>query len=316
MIEIDDLEADVSEMCNLACTHCSHLSPHYTNKDNKYTLSEFTDDITILAKYLKVNVFRVLGGEPLLNRDLVEFLKVIDESKIANKISLFTNGTLLGVGDSFLAHIDELRVSIYPSKGVNPHQIISTLRLIKDKHPHIHIAANSVKYFSKMHLIEKHSDAATITKIYNDCFHAKHGKSIFKGRLYRCFTTRKKLKIFDVYKGMLKDEPDINVSTDALTITEKITTERLSAFLSNPVPLDTCKWCLGCSGKYFKHSENETINDYATLGDLDFDQGKSYISNCLYNWYTGHPDDLIGEPCFDATKLAEHGIHHDEPVVI
>jgi len=321
MYRLSDLETDLSETCNLRCTHCSHMSPHYTTADVSYSLNQFEHDINILSKLIKVDVFRIVGGEPLLNKRLDEYTKIIKSSGMAKAVSLFTNGILLSkVNLVFLQNIDELRVSLYTFKNSNNDAIVACLKQIKIEYPHLHIAANKVQYFTKANLIEKNEDKNIVDKIYDKCYHSRHGKSLFNGRIYRCFVDRKRPKFFETYKHIMKSSiNDYDSNRDSLAVNKSLTPAAVQVLFNTNTPLRSCEWCLGCSGRYFKHSQLSEItksDDYATLQDLNFDEGSSYVSNCLYNWYSDRLDHLTDEPNFDVSKLGDHDIHHSDPVEI
>lgn len=91
----DIFEVHVVDHCNLKCKGCSHFSPLVTNKEfADYNL--FKKDIKRLSEiYSNIKEFRILGGEPLLNPNLTDFLIYSRRVLPKSNISLVTNGTLL-----------------------------------------------------------------------------------------------------------------------------------------------------------------------------------------------------------------------------
>lgn len=89
-----DLEIHLSEHCNLNCISCMHYSsiadPAFPD------LNKLTSQIKILSKSKKYfKTVRLLGGEPLLNPNIVEIINMIRYYLGDIEIELVTNGILL-----------------------------------------------------------------------------------------------------------------------------------------------------------------------------------------------------------------------------
>jgi MoaA/NifB/PqqE/SkfB family radical SAM enzyme len=82
----------VNDLCNAGCEHCSF----YEGVDDE-TREEMTLDqcksVVAQAQEIGVSIINIVGGEPLLRRDLPEILKSIDKN--LTTVTLFTNGWLL-----------------------------------------------------------------------------------------------------------------------------------------------------------------------------------------------------------------------------
>lgn len=90
------LEIHITDHCNLNCKSCTHYSP--ISKENFLNLESLIDDLNIIKHKGIVNYFheiRLLGGEPLLNPDIIEIIKKIRQIIPSKKIVLVTNGLLL-----------------------------------------------------------------------------------------------------------------------------------------------------------------------------------------------------------------------------
>lgn len=89
---------DIASHCNLNCKGCDHFSPiaeeHFLN------IESFKSDIKRLSE-LFVGDYELYqvgleGGEPLLNSDINEYIRIIHNYLPSTKIVLLSNGTLLG----------------------------------------------------------------------------------------------------------------------------------------------------------------------------------------------------------------------------
>ncbi|MEW5801888.1 MAG: radical SAM protein [bacterium] len=99
----------VTDLCNSHCEHCILKSI----RQDKIPLSreEILRCITECQE-LGVSTINLLGGEPLMNRDLMEIIQLTDTAKV--NLLLFTNGSLLTENASGLkkAGLKRIMVSI------------------------------------------------------------------------------------------------------------------------------------------------------------------------------------------------------------
>jgi organic radical activating enzyme len=105
-IKIQKLEYHLTNSCNLSCSGCSH----YSNIIKGHTKSpeEFKGNLAAWSRILDVERFNFLGGEPLVNRKILEFCDVAREILPDSEIYIFTNGLLLGNIDS-VAYAENFR---------------------------------------------------------------------------------------------------------------------------------------------------------------------------------------------------------------
>lgn len=89
------IEVNLADHCNLNCQMCDHFSP--VAKPNFLDLDEYTRDIKRLAELTngKMGIMKLQGGEPLLNENIIDFIKVTRETFPDCIIFLFTAGLLL-----------------------------------------------------------------------------------------------------------------------------------------------------------------------------------------------------------------------------
>jgi len=104
-------EVNVVHQCNLSCRGCSHLSPAvpkaFVDPEIVYR------DLSRLAAYYLAGNVRLVGGEPLLHRDLLQVIAAVRASGITECIRILTNGILLPrMPDAFWESVDEVQVSL------------------------------------------------------------------------------------------------------------------------------------------------------------------------------------------------------------
>lgn len=95
-IVLPQVEFAITTQCNLRCKHCTNYIPYLTQNAQKvldFTHFKLYLD-NLLAKASRLNSLLLLGGEPLLNKDLPKMLEyALHQSKIEN-VYITTNGTL------------------------------------------------------------------------------------------------------------------------------------------------------------------------------------------------------------------------------
>lgn len=111
---INYLRVAVTDKCNLRCFYCM---PERGVKYKPHSqILRFEEIIKIIraGANLGINRVRITGGEPLVRRGIVDFIRSLKEIKEIEEISLTTNGVLL---DDFLedfvnAGVDRVNISL------------------------------------------------------------------------------------------------------------------------------------------------------------------------------------------------------------
>lgn len=93
--ELFQIEYHLADHCNLnckGCTHFSNLVPEPVFADYE----RFEKDIIQMKKYFShIHTFFLMGGEPLLNKDFIKFVKVLRKYYEYADIKIVSNGLLL-----------------------------------------------------------------------------------------------------------------------------------------------------------------------------------------------------------------------------
>lgn len=226
------LEFHIADHCNLNCKACSHYSglvkePHFPN------LEQFTRDLERLHEFIDdIGVIRILGGEPLLNPEVNEYIKLCRRLYPPAVIRVVTNAILLPkMPESFFETLRECNAGIYisfypPLESKMP----AIKQLLEEKRVSFHVSP-LIKSFKMRQALKAHDRAA---ESFLTCSRAAC-HTIYKGKIAVCsllFPTR----YFNVYYG--KDLPE----GGALDLYEAdLTTEKLKAHLFKPIEL--CRYC-------------------------------------------------------------------------
>ena len=266
------MEINVTFHCNLSCAGCSHSSP--IMKKQECNLEQLKNDLEKLSIYIKCDIIRLVGGEPLLHSNLKELIKIIKDSKISNKISLITNGTLLSSMDiSVFDDIDELEVSLYPLDEAISEKIKECVSKIKDKFTKVRI----LEYDSfRIPFVKKESNnKELVQQIYDTCQIAHYWRciTIENGYLYRC------------PQSMINDKRK-NIYVNGLKINSINSYQIVLDFLENNTPIQYCSQCLGSVGKLINHKQsvrNEWTNLIPDFLENSIDQDYMKEVSSQYN---------------------------------
>lgn len=112
MINLPSLSFEVVRQCNIKCEGCNH----FTNlKSTKHILNleEINNNLFEWSKILNPTVFRILGGEPFINKNLDDVIVNISTLFPLSKIDICTNGLLISnFSDDFAKKISHTLNSI------------------------------------------------------------------------------------------------------------------------------------------------------------------------------------------------------------
>ena len=89
------LEVNLADHCNLNCQCCDHFSPIASKTFLDY--EQYVKDIQRLSQLSdgKIGLFKLQGGEPLLNDRLIDYIKITRYYFPESAICIFTDGLLL-----------------------------------------------------------------------------------------------------------------------------------------------------------------------------------------------------------------------------
>lgn len=228
------LEYHVADHCNLNCKACEHYSAlvdgevftdYNQFEKDLYKLHEFIDDIGLI---------RILGGEPLLHKDIIKFIELTRKLYPYAMIHVVTNGLkVMTMDDEFyqalLDNYAQFHISFYLP--------------LKDKMPEIEAFLNNkgIPYilsplnteFGKKQLIDAQNDEDTI-KAFCNC-QQKKCNNLYDGKIAACFlpfTT----KYFNRYfEKNLPEDGGISLYEPGLT------THTLKEQLL--LPFERCRYC-------------------------------------------------------------------------
>jgi len=215
-------ETHITEACNLKCRGCSHFSVFAKPKHKDIT--EFQREFERLAEIEEVQTIRLMGGEPLLNPNFMEYLRIARRYFPHSKIVLVTNGLLW---ERMVPHIEELN-------ALHINITVSNYHLDKQ------LGFNYTEWHEKGRLYNISLDptgSQDEIKAYTNCDIKQNEWYFFQdGRFYPCCIAGTIHDFWDHFGldwGITPEDLSIDIFDH--------TAEEIEAFIKQPCKL--CKFC-------------------------------------------------------------------------
>ena len=226
------LEFHIADHCNLNCKYCSHYSglvktPKFTNLEN------FTRDFEQLKKFIDdIGTIRILGGEPLLNPEVNEYVKLSRRLYPLSNIFVATNAILLPkMPENFFETLRENQVGIHitlypPLKSKMP-----AIKKLLESEQVIFAISDPKETFNLSQTLKRHNKGR---EIFLKCF-AANCHNFYEGKIAACYLPFM-TKYFNEYYGKnLPEDGALDLYEDGLT------TEKIKRFLLTP--FERCRYC-------------------------------------------------------------------------
>jgi hypothetical protein len=252
-IRVEAFELHVVEHCNLKCAHCCNMSPYLA--DRTLSVAAVEEMCRVMAAQLQVDVFKIMGGEPLLHPDIAGVLQAIRRSGISPTIRLFTNGLLLHtMRDDFWRALDELTVSNYASAPVKPALLDATRE--KARAFGVVLNVKPVAEFSEVMRAERCGDDAEVEATFAGCW-LRHRCMVVRGGKFFMCTRAAYAEEFhdDLLHGAHPEDRDRALAGDGVPLGTPDLGEALLAYLNRAEPLASCRFCHGGAGPVSAHAQ-------------------------------------------------------------
>lgn len=251
------LEYHIAEHCNLNCKSCFHFS-NLVKEVEFGNFEQYIRDLKQLSTlFSNIKNIHLIGGEPLLNPELPQFIHVTRQLLPKTKIHILTNGMLIPqMSENLLKAIQtcnvQMRVSIYKPMIEKREQIIDFL----EKHRIKHWVSDPYFYFAKYINPEGNSNPK---KAVSGC-PASRCTFLSNGQIARCalpFNIKYFNHHFEKSIDMMKDRIDIyDKQLDGFKIKQRLLK-----------PMSACRHCKKIQWTPWEQSKTRDRNDI-TLDDF------------------------------------------------
>jgi len=240
-IDIPQIEFTLTTKCTLRCKHCCNFIPDIKPDEHSITsFDEFKIQVDNLLKAVNsVKNFLLIGGEPLLVKDLHRFLDYAASKKKIKRIWIITNGTLL-MKDELISVIKKYRnkVIISISNYSKNEELKNKLRH-KEILEQINIA--NLEYDYKQDYCWMYTSPINSKKLreYSPSYFStcnNHCVAVFSGKIYIC----PRAGVFDIkkiYTPESEEVIDLNIENNPKILKKKLVTFYSKDYFS------ACNYC-------------------------------------------------------------------------
>ena len=177
------VDITITEACSLKCESCSNLMQYYVRPKNSDTELLFKSIDRLMEITNSLYEFRVLGGEPFVNKQIGKIINKLLTYKSIKEIVIYTNATVIPKGENFeCLKNDKIFIEITDYKHLSKRRD-ELIELLK---------TNNIRYTS---IVPTWSDSGTLKyqnateeqlaeKFKSCCMIDK--TTILNGKLYRC----------------------------------------------------------------------------------------------------------------------------------
>ena len=227
-------EVHITEHCNLNCKACNNFSciadPEFVD------VEEFRRDLERMGEIFSHECEQIylIGGEPLLNPEIITLMKIARENFTKGNISVFTNGLLLAKmpAEFWEACHDNnigVHVSAYPVK-----LDIEAIKSLAQKYDASFSWSSSREDFYIEPINLKGNSNVKLN--YGLCVRANSCIALSHGRLFTCTFAP------NVHHFNKKFGTKIEITpADYVDIYSDVTADELLQRMSEPIP--ACRWC-------------------------------------------------------------------------
>lgn len=249
----DDLmlqtEMHVMDSCNLNCRGCAHFSPIFP--DVLPDLNARLSDVKCLSEKISHIVrFYILGGEPLLNPEISNYIRGIRKILPETQLYIVTNGLLIeSLTEDTLQCIKENRIWMSISEYRPTHNRMDNIRKILDQYKIFYEIREALgkEIFNLPFSLSTHSKYPK-SCISNGCI------TIWNGKIARC-PQLMYISSFNSYFGTSLPEEGV------LELNHCPSGEELLKILKQDVPL--CAHCIQNKIEWSVCGKNAKLEDFA-----------------------------------------------------
>ena len=238
LTSLNQLELHLADHCNLNCRSCDHYSP--ISEECFPVFSNVEHDLKLLSEVLdgKIENILLLGGEPLLNKDIEKYISMTRKLFKESNITIVTNGLLLKKQSeefysSCINNNIHIEITRYPI-NFDYSSVVDFLENKQISYSFVGSTATKDKTTHKLALDESGKQDPEYS--YNHCFHSTKCYQYYDGKLFLCPCCAYINKINKYFNK------NFEVSDkDYLEISKIKNAQEILDYLSNPIPF--CRYC-------------------------------------------------------------------------
>ncbi len=183
-IYMRSIDIMITERCSLKCESCCNLMQYYKEPKNTDKIS-ILDSLKIISDNVdEISEFRIIGGEPLMNRGWSVIVKNIAERYPGRQIFIYTNGTIAPKDDK-LESLKNKNVNFVITDYGHLSRNIKSLESQLDKF-NLNYVSTPAEHWVDCSSIRHHKRSTSdLKEVFKQCC-VKYIYTLLNGKLYRC----------------------------------------------------------------------------------------------------------------------------------
>lgn len=242
LLFVRSVDLILTEKCSLKCGDCSNLMQYYekpvdiSSDELKHNL----DDMCAVAD--EINEIRIIGGDPLMNKDFHTAISYAASKQNVNKVVVYTNGTIAPSREKIRA-IALPKVFVFITTYGELSRKTEPLKLLLDEFSIPYNCQPAYGWTDCADIKFQDRSQESMRKTFKNCC-AKHFTTLTMGRVFRCPYSANVERL-----AAMPDNPDDYVDINGfnrLPINGKAALKKkLWDFLRNKSYIEACNYCNG-----------------------------------------------------------------------
>ena len=254
------LESDITDICNLKCRSCYHFA-NFSFTDDIYPIESFKRDVRQVLQKCDIVRFRLLGGEPLLMKNLDDYIKITRQYLPKANLGIVTNGLPIpSLPQKILDALRENNFVVYISVYPPTKKMLDKIKTVLDVNGILYHLDPIEKFLSRMTLNSDHNPLKTRRICSSDIC-----RTMINGKIYKCPIDAFSFKFVNRF-GIEKFSSPTSVDIYAENFSSML--ERLDG---------TVEMCYWCSEKHRQNQWEPTSNPKLEDWLADPDELKNFI---------------------------------------
>lgn len=229
---LESVETNIVDYCNLNCRGCSHFSNLYSY-GAKIPFATFCKDLRRIAEHVYVYQCSLLGGEALLEADIIDYMEFARKVLPDSEIQLVTNGLLLPKQSSDFykcCRDNDITISV---SGYKPTMVLKDkiLEVLDNQQVTYAFRINKEEFGKNIDLTGTVDQNEAVKRCREHICHF-----LRNGKIYKCPFEALGNRLFEQYNLGIR----LNGGVDIYD--EKLDWNALVDALSN-APVDACRYC-------------------------------------------------------------------------
>ena len=183
-IYMRSIDLMITTRCSLKCESCSNLMQYHVDPKNT-DYQNILDSLNIISENVdEISEFRIIGGEPLMNKGWSQIVNGINEKYPNREIFIYTNGTIAPKDDKF-EPLRGKKVNFIITEYGKLSRNLDKLHQQLKKHG-LNYVSTPAEHWIDCSVIRHHKRTVSeLKEVFKQCC-VKYLYTLLDGKLYRC----------------------------------------------------------------------------------------------------------------------------------